>query len=183
MCLVEVREGDVVRRTSSSSTGGDVEKTGGEVEVRLGSHGTGGKVKVVRDEVWLGVVAPGSLAVAGVGQLVSLQPVVLVLPASGEGQRPAEVWGEVGDGGGEGGGEGPLHTAVQTITGGGVVTGQVRTTPPLHHLSCTAGHGEPAFILLGAVPLEKPLKINSVLYVICRQYYPIEPPKLAIRKS
>ena len=92
LCLVEVRLGNVLRR--ATSTGRDIDEARGEVEVRVGTQGTGGEVIVVRDQVGLGVVAPGSLAVARVGELFSLQPVVVV-PASGEGQRPAEVRGEV----------------------------------------------------------------------------------------
>ena len=162
VCLVEVREGNVLRR--ATSTGGDVDQAGGEVAVSDGTQGTGGKVIVVRDQVGLGVVAPGSLIVAGVGQLISLQP-VLVVPAQAEAQRPAEVRGEVGDGG-DGGdgvraGEGSLYTPVKIITGGGVVTTQVRTPIPLPDLACPGQHGEPAFILLGAVPLKE--SINTVI--------------------
>ena len=153
-----MRLGNVLRR--ATSTGRDVDQTSGEVEVRLATQGTGGLVKVVRDQVGLGVVAPGSLAVARVGELFSLQPVVVV-PASAEGQRPAEVRGEVGDGGVRGG-EGSLRAAVQIITGGGVVTTQVRTSIPLPDLACLGQHGEPTFILLGAVSLEESIICNYI---------------------
>ena len=107
--LVEVREGNVLG--SPASTGRDIEQSAGEGAVRVRPQGPRGLVKVVREEVGVGVVAPGSLAVARVGQLFSIQPVV-VLPAQAEAQRPAEVRGEVGDGGGGGvgGGEGSLYT-------------------------------------------------------------------------
>ena len=117
------------------------------MEVRQGSHGTGGEVEVVRDEVRQGVEAPGSLVVGGVGKLLSLQPVEVVL-ASAEGERPAEVRGEVGDGVGLGGGEDSLSTPIQVMTGGGVITTQVRAPIPLLDLSCLEQHGEPSVILL-----------------------------------
>ena len=84
VCLVEVREGNVVG--SPSSTGRDIEQSAGEVEVRLRSQGTRGLVKVVREQVGLGVVTPGSRVVAAVGKLLSFQPVeVLVGQGSVEG--------------------------------------------------------------------------------------------------
>ena len=117
------------------------------MEVRLGSHGTGGEVEVVRNEVREGVVAPGTLAVAGVGKLIPLQPVEVGL-ASAEGERPAEVRREVGYGVGVSGGEGSLNTPVQVMTGGGVVTTQVRAPIPLLDFSCPGQHREPSVILL-----------------------------------
>ena len=49
VCLVEVREGNVVG--SPSGTGRDIEQSAGEVEVRMRSQGTRGLVKVVREQV------------------------------------------------------------------------------------------------------------------------------------
>ena len=84
VCLVEVREGNVVG--SPASTGRDIEQSAGEVEVRVRANGTRGLVKVVREEVGVGVVAPGSRVVGAVGELQFCQPVeVLVGQGSVEG--------------------------------------------------------------------------------------------------
>ena len=82
VCLVEVRERNVLRR--AVRTGRDIEQSGGEVDARQLDQGTRGLVEVVREEVWLGVVAPGSRVVARVGKLIALQPEVLVVPTSAE---------------------------------------------------------------------------------------------------